>query len=91
MHIHNDWTRQNWNNYVFFEDSNKNGVYDPPEPFKDVILKHFSLKKDYILSKCKEWVDYSKKYDKEKNNTNYYSKYNSIYEKIVSMYEKWVY
>ena len=58
---------------------------NPPEPFKDIILKHFELKKDYILKKCKEWVDYSKDYD-NKNKTKYYEKYKSIYESILKMY-----
>jgi ubiquitin-protein ligase len=60
---------------------------NPPEPFRDVILQHFELKKEYILNKCKEWVDYSKVYD-EKNDKKYYSKYDSIYKKILSMYKK---
>ena len=58
---------------------------NPPEPFKDIILKHFELKNDYILKKCKEWVDYSKDYD-NKNKTKYYEKYKSIYESILKMY-----
>lgn len=58
---------------------------NPPEPFKDIILKHFELKKDYVLKMCKEWVDYSKDYD-NKNKTKYYDKYKSIYEKILKLY-----
>ena len=55
--------------------------------FKDVIKKHFLMKKEYILEICKKWVDEAEDYFTNTNkNYRALKNYKEIYNKILEMY-----